>query len=368
MPYRAERWSIAAALVVVGGATVVVMAATGGATGGKSAVAPAQSAAVGPQQGSKRLTQPFPSPRTGAAMAYDAFRHEVVLFGGLSGPDSSPALSDTWTLQGRQWTKRDPVIRPGPLAFGHMVYDDRTHSCMLIWPGSGGGPTATWSWNGTSWIRFPDVPLGATEILQAVASDPTTGHVLLISLVGAANDGSPSQTRTWTWDGGTWALRQPLHSLPVSGSLLTLASVGASAQGRLGRGIVAVFGAADANLPPQTWVWDGSTWSQALAATTPPDDPLGTTMAEDPSTEELVLIAGSPAGGNGSTWVWDGTGWHQAGAAPLVNSGDSGETAMSDGASAHAMLIGERSPDSQSTEFDVLWTFDGHGWVTDRPA
>lgn len=367
MPYRAERWSVAAALVMVGGVIVVVMTATGVATGGKSAVAPAQSEAVGPQQGPERLTQPFPSPRTGAAMAYDAFRHEVVLFGGLSGPDPNPALSDTWTLHGRQWTKRDPVTRPGPLAFGHMVYDDRSHNCLLVWPGTGGGPTATWSWNGTSWIRFPDVPLGADEILQAVVSDPTTGHALLISVVGASG-GSPSQSHTWTWDGRTWALRRPVRPLPVSGTSTSLTSIGAGAAGRLRPGILAVFGETDGSLPVQTWVWDGSTWSQQVGATTPPDDPLGTTMTEDPTNEEGVLIAGSPAGGNGSTWVWDGTAWHQAGAAPLVNSGDSGETAMSDGASAHAILIGERSPDSQSTEFDVLWTFDGHGWVTDRPA
>jgi hypothetical protein len=249
-----------------------------------------------------------------------------------------------------------------------MVYDDRSHSCLLVWPGSGGGLTATWSWDGTSWIRSPDVPRGANEIIQAVVSDPTTGHALLISLVGGANGGVPSQTHTWTWDGRAWALRQPSRQLPMSGSPPTLASMGAGAPGRLGRGILAVFGQADANLPTQTWVWDGSTWSRVLSASTPPDDPLGTTMAEDPAAEEIVLIAGSPAGGNGSTWVWDGTTWHEAGPAPLVDSGDAGETAMSDGASAHAILIGERSPVSQSTEFDVLWTFDGQGWVTDRPA
>ena len=301
-------------------------------------------------------------------MAYDAFRHQVVLFGGMSGSDPSSALNDTWTFQDRRWAKRDPVTRPGLLAFGHMVYDDGTHSCLLVWPGYGGGPTATWTWDGTTWIRSPDVPLAANEILQAVAADPTTGHALLISLVGGANGGSPSQTHTWTWDGRAWTLRQPTHRLPVWGSLPTLASMGAGAPGRLGRGILAVFGDTDANAPTQTWVWGGSTWSQVVGATMPPDDPLGTTMAEDPTTEEVVLIAGSPAGGNGSTWVWDGTAWHEAGAAPLVNSGDAGETAMLDGASDHAILIGERSPDSRSTQLDVLWTFTSEGWVTDRPA
>jgi hypothetical protein len=302
-------------------------------------------------------------------MAYDAFRHEVVLFGGLSGPDPSTALNDTWTLKGRRWTEQDPVIRPGPLAFGHMVYDERTHNCLLVWPGRGGGPTATWSWDGTSWMRSPDVPLGVGETFQAVASDPTTGHALLISLVGGADGVAPSQTHTWTWDGRVWTHRNPTHPLLLAGISPTLASVGAGAPGRLGRGIVAVFGGLDSNTPSQTWIWDGSTWSQvAVGATTPPNDPLGTTMAEDPTTTEVVLIAGSPAGGNGSTWVWNGKTWHAAGSAPLIDSGDAGETALSDGGSAHAIVIGERSSDSGSTQFDVLWSFNGQGWVTDRPA
>jgi hypothetical protein len=304
-------------------------------------------------------------------MAYDAFRHDVVLFGGVGGSDFSQPLNDTWTFQGRRWTERDPVTRPDPLGSAQMAYDDRTHTCLLVWSGQRTGPAVTWSWDGTTWSRVLDVPFGVNETLQALASDPATGHVLLISVVTAINNLSPTPTRTWTWDGRAWTLRQPPQPFPVvpvaSFSGPTLASIGARAPGRLGRGVLAVFDNGDGTT--RTWFWDGSTWSQRAVGPTPPYYPLGATMAEDAASEDVVLIGwGDGAGDPGSTWLWDGTRWREAGPAPFLNFLYGGTSTLSDSASAHAIVIGDRNPGGQPSQFDVLWTFDGHEWVSDRPA
>jgi hypothetical protein len=298
-------------------------------------------------------------------MAYDGFRHNVVLFGGVDANDltATQTLNDTWTFQGQRWTERDPSTRPGPLAGAQMAYDEVTHGCLLVWSGSRAGLATTWQWDGTTWSRLPNVPFGTDESFQALASDPTTGHALLVSTVITAND---LQVHTWTWDGREWALRHPPQPLPAPEGTVTLASIGATAGDRLGRGILALVPIAQGNT--ETWVWDGATWSPRAMGATPPYIPFNATMAEDPATESVTLIGvDDPVnGGNGSTWLWNGQTWSQSGVAPLI--GDGATAAMSDDVTGHAIVFGDRTPDSRANEFNVLWIFDGQGWDSGRPG
>jgi hypothetical protein len=69
------------------------------------------------------------------------------------------------------------------------------------------------------------------------------------------------------------------------------------------------------NLPADTWVWTGTTWSQASPATSPPGRVYGA-MAFDSATNQLVLFGGCcDNGGNdlGDTWIWTGSTWSQLG-------------------------------------------------------
>jgi hypothetical protein len=261
-----------------------------------------------------------------------------------------------------------------------MAYDDQSHKCLLVESGSQAGPAATWTWDGTTWTRVADVPLGATETFQALVSDPTSGHVLLLSDVSPPNSHPPLvspqpdlfATHTWTWDGSIWRLRHPAQPFPViptqfAGSGPALASIGVGAQDRLGRGVLAVVETPDRTA--HTWLWDGSTWSQQAVGVTPPYYPVGTTMAEDAASHDVVLIAwGDGSGDPGATWLWDGRRWSGAGPAPFVDFLYGGASTLLDTASGHAIVIGDRTPGDQTNQFDVLWTFTGGGWVSDRAA
>jgi hypothetical protein len=90
-------------------------------------------------------------------------------------------------------------------------------------------------------------------------------------------------------------------------------------------------------------------------------------MADDPATGDVVLIGlGDALGGVGATWLWNGAMWRQGAPAPLIQSSYGAGFVLTTAST--VIVIGERSLDSTSNILDVLWTFDGRGWVSDRPA
>src|SRR2546427_652082 len=90
-----------------------------------------------------------PEPRMGPAMAYDAARGRVVLFGGsgASGP-----LGDTWEWDGTSWSQ---VPSSGPsVRSGHAMAYDTVRGHVVLFGGTLGHSGVyfgdTWQWNGTS--------------------------------------------------------------------------------------------------------------------------------------------------------------------------------------------------------------------------
>jgi hypothetical protein len=69
-----------------------------------------------------------PEPRCGPALAYDGEARQVVLFGGVGGPDRP--LGDTWTFDGSSWRE---VRGPHPPArrYAAFAYDPGLQGCVL---------------------------------------------------------------------------------------------------------------------------------------------------------------------------------------------------------------------------------------------
>lgn len=104
-----------------------------------------------------------PHARNGHDMVYDAFRGVVVLFGGSDGTN---AYCDTWEWDGSMWTDVTPDPNEGPSArFGPaMAYDSAQHQVVLF-----GG----WNWEAffaDTWECGPAVPIPTLSEWSLVAA------------------------------------------------------------------------------------------------------------------------------------------------------------------------------------------------------
>lgn len=242
-----------------------------------------------------------PSPRTHAAMAFDAATGTTVLFGGRAG---SQRLRDTWTWNGITWKLEAPPNNPPPLESAAMAFDD-THHQLLLFGGigiDGQASNGMWSWDGQTWTALAPVTTPAPRSAAAFASDPATGSVVLFG--GLADEGIALDD-TWAWDGAAWSELQP----PASPG----ARSDAAATFDAARGVVVLFGGTNGtDTLADTWTWDGTTWAQHQTATKPPAR-ADAAMAYDPAIQTSILHGGTGAMlPLGDTWVWNGTAWSSA--------------------------------------------------------
>ena len=195
-----------------------------------------------------------PGPRTFPAVAFDAARGDVVLFGGnrvLFGDSAHPPamLGDTWVLRGREW-RRARASGPSPRAEAAIAYDPRRARIVLF-----GGQARV----DTHLTRFGD---------------------------------------TWEWNGERWQLVSRTGPSPRSGAAMAyVAHLGA----------VVLFGGSGGPLA-DTWAWDGRAWTR-LPAGDPPGR-FNAVMARDPTTGLVVRFGGWDGSRRGSdTWELREAGW-----------------------------------------------------------
>ena len=148
-----------------------------------------------------------PSPRSGAAMAYDVARHRAVLYGGytLSGFGVS---SETWEWDGATWTQRMPAHSPGSTNTVAMTYDRQRQRIVLL-SDCGNLSTCVSEWDGTDWtnlsVPFADSPPSRHN--ATLVDDERRQRVVLFG--GADPSSSAIDGDVWDWDGQTWTQRQP---------------------------------------------------------------------------------------------------------------------------------------------------------------
>jgi hypothetical protein len=89
-----------------------------------------------------------PPARANAAMAYDAARARVVMFGGTN----QTLLDDTWEWDGSNWFLCPAAVAPSPRSDSAMAFDSARGLTVLF----GGAvfqayDAQTWEWNGANW-------------------------------------------------------------------------------------------------------------------------------------------------------------------------------------------------------------------------
>lgn len=130
-----------------------------------------------------KLSPPVsPSPRYGAAMAYDPEIGQLVLFGG----NHSTKASETWTFDGTTWTLQSPSAAPADTTFSNLAYDSTSDELVLF-----GGITAE--------SEFAKTTTAPQAVFKATATlgEPT------ITGVQAANEQLTVSFTAPTVDGGS---------------------------------------------------------------------------------------------------------------------------------------------------------------------
>lgn len=237
-----------------------------------------------------------PSPRVEHAMVYDSDRQVTVLFGGATG--AATESGETWEWDGTAWNLQSNT-GPSPRDSVGLAYDSLRHETVLF--GGYGDNSETWVWDGTTWTqKFVDGP--SKRWGCAMAFDASRGETVLFG--GFTYDGLIVYGDTWVWDGASWTERD------VSGPS---ARVGHSMVYDECRGVVVLFGGENTNGGTKlgdTWTWDGSKWTPQVVSG--PSPRAHHAMAYDTDRSETVLFGGSPANGtvDGETWLLDAISAH----------------------------------------------------------
>jgi hypothetical protein len=236
-------------------------------------------------------TQTAPPPRTAAQMTYDSVTQKVVLFGGYDGTNY---LGDTWLWDGStlQWTQATPNHNPVPVT-GPMLFPDPNGMADLFGGFDGQFYQLTmWQWNSSDWTQLspPTVPFARS--LAAVATNTSTGQVVMFGGLGDLNPNN-----TWTYDGTTWTLQSPAVQ-----PLLVYAASAAFDPGLQG---VVLFGGGSGGVDQNTtWLWDqvGATWTQLSPVQSPPARE-GAGMSYDAALQRVILFGGQDNNGYfNDTW------------------------------------------------------------------
>jgi hypothetical protein len=234
-----------------------------------------------------------PASRMEHAMAYDAARQRVVLFGGI---DAGANLGDTWLWDGTFWTQ---VADTGPAArSGHAMAYDSIRGQIVLFGGSTGATNVqdTWVWDGTAWTQVAETGPSVRKD-HGMAFDEARGEVVLFGGADATELGD-----TWVWDGMAWTQKQ------TSGPS---ARRGHSISYDLNTQRLVLFGGASGSqILDDTWEWNGTVWTQIAEFGIPGALDAAAAFAG----HGCVLFGGVAStaanqAGLDNTWEWDGRFW-----------------------------------------------------------
>jgi len=166
--------------------------------------------------------------------------------------------------------------------------------------------TATHESFGQNWIqRFPTTSPSARSY-AAEAFDAARNQTVLF---GGLSETVSFNTLndTWVWNGSDWTQKFPVNNPP--------ARAWASMAYDMTNSQIVLFGGFSSNGSSlnDTWVWNGSDWTQKFPAHSPSPRGIFTTTY-DSAHRQIVLFGGAFGFGSpflGDTWVWNGSDWTQ---------------------------------------------------------
>lgn len=351
---------------------------------------------------------PSPPARYAPAAAWDPVREVVLVHGGCRDYQCTELLEDLWAWDGARWTEAD-LGGVGPSARSHhaMAWDPVSESTVLF----GGCIAAadvegrcdlsrdqlgdTWTWDGRAFTRRclgdagePDHCADAptARAMHAMATWPDDSGVALFG--GWSGEHRPvgpnAKADLWRWTGSDW---QEIHGGDGVGGRHGAGLVGVPSDGRL----YAVGGYAvgrGQTRHGELLAWEGDDWVKLSSGGYPVPVPTPWPRISPPSptrpetgAQQSVAVAyhesvgmtvlfGRPPGA-GATWGWDGAAWTEF--APAGGPGPDGRLLAGlahDPAGDRTLLFGGQTEgDCDGTgkrNCDSLWAlgFDDGGAAT----
>ncbi len=293
-----------------------------------------------------------PEARSDATMVYDSVHQQVVLFGGFN---EFPLvnLGDTWLWQGTSWTQQTPANSPSARSGHAMAYDVAHQQAVLFGGQVGDGLTTvtstfadTWVWDGNNWTQKTPANSPPARWGHTMAYDAAHQQVVLFGGQSSTDITAGSLTDTWVWDGTNWTQKTPITSPYFSFSpQMAYDSV---------RQQVVLYDAAS------TWLWDGANWNE-VATVGVPSVRLHSTMAWDSDQQKLLLFGGYNTSALGTleylseTWAWDGATWTQLAPASLPPGRSDQAMAYDDSQQAMVVFGGEVLSTTAIQLFNDTW-------------
>lgn len=291
-----------------------------------------------------------PPARDSHGMAYDTARNKIVVFGGYL-PDVIELDGATWTLALRtDWpptqdrhlmaydSDRDVLFLygggsvesweytvatqtwawflgggPGGRAGASMVYE-RARQKMLLFGGRtrsagqlGSKNADTWQWDTATrtWTNVSPAVSPAARDDHAMAYDAAHNRVVLF---GGRNAAGAALGDTWLWNGSTWTDVTATANGPSArfGAVMTYDAV---------RQTIVLFGGdTGAQKTNEIFEWDGQLlrWVQKFSGgSSPPARAFAALSSFDATAAGVVLFGGSGAALLNDSWLWNGTMWNQ---------------------------------------------------------
>lgn len=274
------------------------------------------------------------------------------------------------------WTQLNPATIPsGDVGPSTMAYDSASGTIILmettVVPTTNASlplafATQMWYWDGSTWTQLHPSHLPPPMKWSSMAYDAANRTLVLFG--GWILKGGGSSDATWIWNGSDWSQAQPAQSPPVRSA----ASMAYDAATQT----VILFGGCDLltwGMPPtcpdnvsptDTWSWNGKTWTLLHPATSPPGREFGA-LAYDRAIRTVVLLGGEcicNSAGMADTWSWDGRTWSQSQPIPSPPGPMGGQVLVG---LAYDQAIGELivyGVSDPNNSNDTTWTWNGSTW------